>query len=121
MQKLHFRHSDLEKVIPVCKGILEAIEREVPELITEGRPFRATLREITRDHLLVVVDTHYELPCTGNRYWNNRDKVLQIICRVLKENDVALAMPRYTIIQEGESPKPEATAKSTDAKSGWFE
>ena len=104
---LRFRHSDWEKVGPVCKEIKQEIARECPALISDGsRPFRAFLTAIADDHLKVVVDARFNLPPMGNVFFENRDKVLTVILGVLKRNGIELALPAHHIISE-ESPRVE--------------
>lgn len=96
------KHTDIEKVTPLCIEIKEAIKRECPHLIADGtRPFRAHLREIFPDYLKIVVDARFNLPPIGSRHYDNRHKVLELICKVLQKNNITLACPRYRILQEG--------------------
>ena len=106
---LRFRHSDWEKVDPVCKEIKEEIARECPALISDGsRPFRAFLMEIADDHLKVVVDTRFNLPPIGDIFFKNQEKVLNVILGVLKRNGIELALPAYHIVSK-ENPGTERT------------
>ena len=83
-QTLRFRHSDWNKITPFCNDVKEEISKECSELITDGsRPFRATLREINQDHLAFVIDTRFNIRPGSSEFFDNQDKVLQIICRSL--------------------------------------
>ena len=126
LEKLKLRHADLDKITPVCNDILENIKKECPELISDGsRPFRATLREIHSDHLLVVVDAHFNIPCIGQKFWTNKDKVLQIICQVLRKHEIALAVPKQRVIRDMDSFDGDKSYSSGDrtltaGKSFWW-
>lgn len=106
---LPIQHSDLEKVTPLCAEIKATVKKECPELISDGtRPFRVTMRQMLPDHLLVVIDSHFNLPPVGEAYYNNLHHVLELVGKVLQKNQITLATPQYRL----------ATSSDNDALSG---
>mmetsp|Transcript_13881 Transcript_13881/g.20245 ORF Transcript_13881/g.20245 Transcript_13881/m.20245 type:complete len:442 (+) Transcript_13881:123-1448(+) len=99
---LHFRFSDADKVPRVLEDIQEEIKKSCPELITDGsRPFRAIWTDIKDDHLETFIDCHFHLPPIGKKYWNNRQKVMEAIDRVLKKNEIELFTAVYPKLELG--------------------
>jgi hypothetical protein len=66
-----------------------------------------------------VVDFHFDLPPVGTSYWDNRHKVLFIICTVLKKNDVSLACPVYRVVHDTPGTEIENGLEISQNK-GWF-
>jgi len=105
-RSFRFRHQDLKKITPVCQQIKDNLKEEIEELISDGsRPFRVTLREVHEDHLLVVMDTHYNLPPFGDTYFNTLHKILNIVCLALRDNDVTLACKTYLVAPQSNDSK----------------
>jgi hypothetical protein len=48
--------------------------------------------------LLVVIDTHFDLPPFGTAFVENKHKVLEAIFVVLRRHNVELAIPAYCIV-----------------------
>lgn len=88
-QTLRIRYEDVDKIPQLEEDILAEIKEACPEAITDGsRPFRALWADYKDDHLALMVDTHYEIPPIGQKYWENRQRVMQAIQRAVKKNDV---------------------------------
>ena len=69
-QKIRFSYDDIQKVPEIVQVIKYEIKASCPKLIVDGsRPFRVHWREFQDDHLEVVIDSHFNLPPTGNVYW----------------------------------------------------
>jgi small-conductance mechanosensitive channel len=97
-QTLHFSYSDMKRMPSVINDIKEAIREACPALISDGsRPFRVHWTDFTEDRLQVVVDCHFDLPCHGDRYWDNRQRVLIAISAALEKTGIELAVPIYTL------------------------
>lgn len=93
-QTLRFNYEDLNELPDVLASIKDEIIEACPALITDGsRPFRAHWREYQDDHLQVVVDCHFNIPPTGNVYWDNRQAVLEAIARGAAKHNVQFAIP----------------------------
>lgn len=86
-QTLRFKHDDIDKIPKLVTSIKDEIKTTFSDsLITEGRPCRVHFRDIQPDHLEVVCDFRFNLPPTGDKYYDNRQQVIETIARVVKEN-----------------------------------
>ena len=91
---LRFKLRDGNKMEKLTIDILEEIKASCPEAITDGsRPFRAIWTDIKEYYLNVMVDTHFNLPCMGGKYWNNRQEVMRAIYRAVENNNLEFAEP----------------------------
>lgn len=91
---LRFKFKDGNVLQDVAKDILEEIKISCPEVITDGsRPFRAVWTDIQEYYLNLMIDTHYDLPCMGDPYWNNREQVMLAIYRVKDKYKLDFALP----------------------------
>jgi small-conductance mechanosensitive channel len=69
-QKVRFSYEDMHKIPEIIQAIKYEIKASCPKLIVDGsRPFRVHWRDFQDDHLEVVIDSHFNLPPTGNLYW----------------------------------------------------
>lgn len=73
------------------------VKASCPRLNTESRPFRVHWREYESDHLGLTVDARFNLPPTGDVYWDNRQEVLLAVARAAERNDVEFALPTIQI------------------------
>jgi small-conductance mechanosensitive channel len=97
-QELWFSYDDIDKLSVLILDIKDEIRKACPKLITDGsRPFRVHWREFKNDHLEVVVDCRFDLPPTGNPYWDNRQKVLEAIAAAAAKNKVSFSIPTYAV------------------------
>jgi small-conductance mechanosensitive channel len=95
-QRLRFQYKDADKLPKILDDILEEIKASCPAAITNGsRPFRAVWTDYKEDYLSVLVDTHYDLPCMGKKYWNNRQEVMLAIHRAVRKNGVEFVTTFY--------------------------
>ena len=97
LQTLRFKYEDAEKLPKISEDILEEIKKDCPEAITDGSsPWRVVWTDFKEDYLSVRVDTHYNLPPTGQIYWENRQKVMHAIYRaVVEKNNVQFVTTFY--------------------------
>ena len=86
VQTIRLKFSDIPKIESILASIKEEVKQACPSIITVGRPFRATLRDFQDDHITVVCDFHFNLPPSGDLYWDNRQKVLQAIDLAMRKN-----------------------------------
>ncbi len=85
-QTLRFQYSDIDKIPDFILCLKEEIKKTFSAtLITKDRPFRVHFRDIEANHLEVVCDFRFNLPPTGDAYYDNRQKVIETIARVVKE------------------------------------
>jgi small-conductance mechanosensitive channel len=97
LQTIRLKYSDILKIDTVLSSIKEEVKKACPSVITEGRPFRAHLRDFQDDHITVVCDFHFHLPPSGEVYWDNRQKVLKAIDVAMRKSGVNFYhMPTYT-------------------------
>jgi MscS family membrane protein len=91
---LRFRFSDGGKLQALGQSILNEIKASCPEAITDGsRPFRAVWTDYKDYYLNLMIDTHYKLPCMGEKYWNNRQEVMKAIYRTVEQYEMEFAEP----------------------------
>mmetsp|Transcript_15604 Transcript_15604/g.22228 ORF Transcript_15604/g.22228 Transcript_15604/m.22228 type:complete len:454 (+) Transcript_15604:230-1591(+) len=86
VQTIRLKYSDIPKIESILASIKEEVKQACPSIITVGRPFRATLRDFQDDHITVVCDFHFNLPPSGDLYWDNRQKVLQAIDLAMRKH-----------------------------------
>lgn len=86
----------------MIEAIKEEVEASCPRLNTETLSFRVHWREFEKDHLGLTVDAKFNLPPTGDVYWDNRQEVLLAVARAAERNDVEFALPTVQI-NSGES------------------
>jgi small-conductance mechanosensitive channel len=86
----------------LIEAIKEEVEASCPRLNTETRSFRVHWREFENDHLGLTVDAKFNLPPTGDVYWDNRQEVLLAVARAAERNDVEFALPTVQV-NSGES------------------
>jgi small-conductance mechanosensitive channel len=86
----------------LIEAIKEEVEASCPRLNTETRSFRVHWREFEKDHLGLTVDAKFNLPPTGDVYWDNRQEVLLAVARAAERNDVEFALPTVQV-NSGES------------------
>lgn len=93
-QELRFKYSDLNKLETVLQDIKNEIEKNCPNLITDGtRPFQAVLERYEPDHVEVLVNCHFKIPPTSADYIKNRQEVLLAIARAVERNGIDFALP----------------------------
>lgn len=88
LQTIRLKYSDIPKIDTVLASFKEEVKKACPAVITEGRPFRAHLRDFQDDHITIVCDFHFHLPPSGEIYWDNRQKVLKAIDAALHKSGV---------------------------------
>jgi small-conductance mechanosensitive channel len=94
-QTLRFHYKDVHAL----PKLLEAIKTEIidackPHIVTDGsRPCRVVWTGYNERWLEVLVDVHFEgIKPIGNKYWNNRQKVLMAIQRAVDQQGVEFAI-----------------------------
>jgi small-conductance mechanosensitive channel len=94
-QKLQFKSQDIDNVqeLPnVMESIKSEIQSSCPTVSTDGsRPFRAHWTNVAGGKLEVVVDVHFRIPSTSEKYWDNRQEVLLVITRAVEQHNLQLA------------------------------
>jgi small-conductance mechanosensitive channel len=84
-QTIRFKYSDMEKIPDFISSLKEEMKKAFSAtLITQDRPFRVHFRDIEANHLEVVCDFRFNLPPTGDAYYDNRQKVIETIAKVVK-------------------------------------
>jgi len=94
---LWIKYEDIRKIPKLIDDIKEEVAASCPRLNTDSRPFRVHWREYASDHLTVTVDAKFNLPPTGDVYWNNRQEVLLAVARAAERNGVNFALPTVHI------------------------
>jgi small-conductance mechanosensitive channel len=95
-QTLRFPYTAVDKLDDVLPAILEEIKEACPKVITDGTaPLRAVWTDYKEDHISIMVEARFNLPCKGDPYWNNRHECLKAIYRACKKHDVELVIGLY--------------------------
>lgn len=95
-QSLRVAYEDVDKIDQLREDIMKEIKASCPQVITNGsRPFRVYFTDFKEDHLQLSVDTHFDVPPMGERYWKNRHNCLMAINRAAKKNDVKFVSGLY--------------------------
>ena len=90
-QTLRFNYKDRDVLPRVMQSIKEEVESSCPDLVTNGsRPCRAHWTDFGPGHLEAVVDFHFRIKPVGDKYWDNRQRVLQAIDRAVARHGVEL-------------------------------
>lgn len=85
-QTIRFKYSDMDKIPDFITSLKEEMKMKFSAtLITKDRPFRVHFRDIEADHLEVVCDFRFNLAPTGDAYYDNRQKVIETIAKVVKD------------------------------------
>mmetsp|Transcript_13999 Transcript_13999/g.20681 ORF Transcript_13999/g.20681 Transcript_13999/m.20681 type:complete len:421 (+) Transcript_13999:48-1310(+) len=91
-QELRFRYEDADKIPLLLPDILQEIKNVCPESITDGsRPWRALWTGYEDYYLPVTIDVHFDLPPIGQKYWENRQRVMEAIYRAVKRHNIRFA------------------------------
>lgn len=102
-QTLWFGYKDVMKMEDVVREIKEEIRSTCgSDLILDGtRPFRVNWRDFKEDHLEVVVDCHFNMKPVGDKYLENRQRVLEAIARAVDRLNVEFTLPSQICHKEG--------------------
>jgi small-conductance mechanosensitive channel len=88
-ENLRICYKDAHKLRAFLPDVLNEIKASCPEVIADGtRPFRAVWVGYGEDHIKVMVDTHFELRPTGQKYWENKQEVMFAIYRAAEKHDI---------------------------------
>jgi small-conductance mechanosensitive channel len=91
-QVLRFHYEDADEIPGLLDSIKSEIKKRCPRLVRDGsRPFRVYWTGYGEDYLEVVVDTHHNIPPTGDQYYINRQNVLLAINRAVKDHGIEFA------------------------------
>jgi small-conductance mechanosensitive channel len=88
-ENLRICYKDAHKLRTFLPDVLLEIKASCPEVIADGtRPFRAVWVGYGEDHIKVMIDTHFELRPTGQKYWENKQEVMFAIYRAAEKHDI---------------------------------
>jgi small-conductance mechanosensitive channel len=101
-QDLRICYKDAHKLRAFLPDVLEEIKASCPEVISDGtRPFRAVWVGYGEDHIKIMVDTHFDLRPTGQKYWENKQEVMFAIYRAAEKHDIHFVTTmRWPIVME---------------------
>ena len=92
-QILRFKYSDLDDIPIILEEIKHRVKETCPKLITNGTQYRAVICSYEPDHVQAMVNFHFDIPSQTEAYYRNRQQVLLVIARVMKEHGVEFALP----------------------------
>ena len=103
-QTLRFKYADLDKIPKLTEDIKREMLRKCGEkiVVTDGsKPFRVNLNEFKADHVEVSVLVHLQAPPGSEKYFDNRQAVLEAIAAAAKHNQMEFAIPAMSYTTDG--------------------
>ena len=93
LTKLRFKYDDIQSIPAAMEICKEEIKQSCPELILEGKPFRAMISSFETHYVEVTFNTNFTLPPTGEKFWANRQVLFLAIDRGVKKAGLRYYQP----------------------------
>lgn len=98
--QIRFEYKDMQNIPKALEAAKKEIAKSCPELIKEGKPFRAMISSFERHYVEATVNCSFELPPTGEVFWANREQMFLAIDRGVRKSGIQYANPLHHLLNE---------------------